>query len=266
MRIGCIQFAPVFGDVDANIAQSLEWIDRTEADLLVLPELCSSGYLFTSQAEVDSLAEEIPGGKTTEALSAAAKRRGCAVVAGLPERAGDTVYNSAVLITPQGYRATYRKVHLFYEEKLWFTPGGDGFAVYDIGPCRVGMMICFDWIFPESMRSLALLGADVVCHPANLVLPYCQDAMITRCLENRVFAVTANRTGSEDRGEKSLTYTGKSQITGHDGAILYRASERDDDSAVVTIDVLDARDKQLNPYNNIFSDRQPDHYGIVTSR
>jgi len=266
MRIGCIQFSPVFGDVDANIAQSLKWIDKTKADLLVLPELCSSGYLFTSQEEVNALAEEIPGGKTTEALAAAAERQGCAIVAGIPERVGDTIYNSAVLITPQGYRATYRKVHLFYEETLWFSPGSGGFAVYDIGTCRVGMMICFDWIFPESMRSLALLGADVVCHPANLVLPYCQDAMITRCLENRVFAVTANRTGSEDRGGKSLSYTGKSQITGYDGSILYRASEEEDAGTVVTIDVLNARDKQLNPYNNIFSDRQPDHYGIITSR
>ena len=84
-------------------------------------------------------------------------------------------------------------------------------------------MICFDWFFPETARSLALLGADIIAHPANLVLPYCQKAMITRCLENRVFAVTANRIGQEKRGEDDFQFTGASQIISYDGKVLSSA-------------------------------------------
>jgi predicted amidohydrolase len=90
------------------------------------------------------------------------------------------------------------------EEALWFCPGDRDFPVFDIGPCKIGIMICFDWFFPESMRILSLKGADVICHSANLVLPFCQDAMVTRCLENHVFAITANRIGMENRGGKTF--------------------------------------------------------------
>ncbi len=174
------------------------------ADLLVLPELFNTGYLITSKEEIRALAEEVPGGRTTQRLAALAKRSGVHLVAGMAERSGDRIFNAAVLISPSGHVATYRKVHLFFEEKLWFDPGDGEFPVYDIGLCRVGMMVCFDWFFPESARMLALKGAQVICHPSNLVLPYCQTAMVTRCLENRVFAVTCNRTGTEQRGGKVL--------------------------------------------------------------
>jgi len=70
---------------------------------------------------------------------------------------------------------------------------------------RVGMMVCFDWAFPEVARALALKGADLIGHPANLVLTYCQQAMVTRCIENLVFAVTANRYGTEERPHGELT-------------------------------------------------------------
>ena len=225
MKAGFIQFTPVLGDIDQNIPKICKLVDRTDADLVVLPELCNTGYHFTSRQEVEALAEKIPFGKTTETLCRLAKTRGVYIVAGLIEKSGDRCYNASVLVGPSGYIATYRKIHLFFEETLWFDPGDREPAVHDIGICRVGLMICFDWIFPETARILALKGADVICHCANLVLPYCQEAMVTRCLENRVFAVTANRTGTETRGEKSLYFTGKSQITGPDGSILYRAGE-----------------------------------------
>ena len=113
------------------------------------------------------------------------------VVVGLAERAQDHLYNSAVLIGPNGYIGTYRKIHLFFEETLWFTPGNTGFQVWDIGQAKVGLLVCFDWFYPEAARTLALQGADILCHPSNLVLPHCPDAMVTRCLENHVFAITA---------------------------------------------------------------------------
>ena len=166
-----------------------------------------------------------------------------------------------MLVGPDGYVATYRKIHLFFEETLWFDPGDGAYDVHDIGTCRVGMMICFDWIFPEAARVLSLKGADLLCHPANLVLPFCQDAMVTRCLENGVYAVTANRMGTESRGEKELHFTGKSQITGPDGTILCRAGGDSVETQVVEIDTTRSREKALNPFNDLFRDRKPEFYG-----
>jgi len=133
--------------------------------------------------------------------------------------------------------------------------------VWDIGPAKVGIMICFDWFYPEAARTLALKGAEILCHPSNLILPHCPDAMVTRCLENRVFSVTANRIGQEERGGKqALTFIGKSEVVSPGGKILHRAQPDKEELTVVDIDVTEARDKRLNPYNDLFRDRQPHLY------
>jgi predicted amidohydrolase len=260
MKAAFIQFNPVFGEIEGNIKKALTLIERTGAEMIVLPELFNTGYLITSKEEAFDLSEPLPGGKTTEALSAMAREKNAHIVAGLIERQGENLFNSAVVIAPSGYLGKYRKIHLFNEEKLWFQPGDLGFPVFDIGICRIGVMVCFDWFFPESMRTLALKGADVICHSANLVLPFCQDAMITRCLENRVFAVTANRTGKESRNGKNCHYTGRSQITGPNARILYRAGADTDEIGIAEIDVNLSRDKNLNRYNHVFLDRREDFY------
>jgi predicted amidohydrolase len=260
MKAAFIQFNPVFGEIEGNIKKALTLIERTGAEMIVLPELFNTGYLITSKEEAFDLSEPLPGGKTTEALSAMAREKNAHIVAGLIERQGENLFNSAVVIAPSGYLGKYRKIHLFNEEKLWFQPGDLGFPVFDIGICRIGVMVCFDWFFPESMRTLALKGADVICHSANLVLPFCQDAMITRCLENRVFAVTANRTGKESRNGKNCHYTGRSQITGPNARILYRAGAETDEIGIAEIDVNLSRDKNLNRYNHVFLDRREEFY------
>lgn len=260
MKAGFIQFSPEFGRVDANIEKALSMMEKADAQLIVLPELFNTGYLFISQKEALEMAEEIPTEKTTKALSSIARKKKVHIVAGIAEKAGDDLYNSAVLISPAGHVATYRKIHLFNEEKLCFQPGNESFAVYDIGQCKIGIMICFDWFFPESARILSLKGADIICHPSNLVLPYCQDAMVTRCLENNVYAITANRTGREERSGKSLSYTGKSQITSPDASILYRADGQKDEIGIVEIDVQMARNKKINNYNDVLTDRRVEYY------
>ncbi|MEE9614292.1 MAG: nitrilase-related carbon-nitrogen hydrolase, partial [Thermodesulfobacteriota bacterium] len=171
------------------------------------------------------------------------------------------VYNSCVLVGPGGFIGLYRKGHLFWNEAMWFTPGDTPLAVYDIGKARVGLMICFDWLFPEAARRLALDGADIICHPSNLVLPHCPAAMITRCLENRVFAITANRVGCEQRrrGAK-LRFRGQSQVVAPDGKILYRASETREAMSLVEINPRKARNKRMTPKNDIFKDRREDLY------
>ena len=118
-------------------------------------------------------------------------------------------------------------------------------------------MVCFDWFYPEAARTLALKGADIICHPSNLVLPHCPEAMVTRCLENHVFSITANRIGSERRGgKKKLTYIGKSEVVGPRGRVLHRAPEKREKLAIVEIDPAEARDKSLNPYNDLLKDRR----------
>ena len=122
------------------------------------------------------------------------------------------------------------------------------------------MMICFDWIFPEIARCLALMGADIICHPANLVMPYCQDSMKTRSLENHIYTVTANRIGEENRGEYNFTFTGKSQITDCSGNIIFRASENKEEVYYADIKIEEARNKNINDMNNLWLDRQIMYY------
>lgn len=115
------------------------------------------------------------------------------------------------------------------------------------------------------MRTLALKGADIIAYPSNLILPYCPDAMVTRCLENRVFAVTANRTGFEQRFDKErLKFIGTSQITSPGGERLYRAAQYQEERTCIEIVIEKARDKNLNPFNNpfnnIFDDRREKFY------
>jgi predicted amidohydrolase len=262
MRVGVYQNAPVFGEVEQNTDKALQDISSSEVDLLVLPELFNTGYQFVSRKEVEALAEEIPSGKTCGSMAALAREREMFLVFGLAEREGSRIYNSAAIIGPGGFVGTYRKTHLFAEEKYFFDPGDTGFQVFDIGMARIGVMICFDWFFPESARVLSLLGADIICHPANLVLPHCQEAMRTRSLENRIFSLTANRIGIESRGGKEpLRFTGKSQILDSMGRGISIMGEDETGTVIAEIEPLEARDKRITLQNDRFKDRRPEFYG-----
>ncbi|MBS7654489.1 acyltransferase, partial [Candidatus Bathyarchaeota archaeon] len=105
-------------------------------------------------------------------------KRNMHIVAGLPEKSGELFFNSAVLVGPQGFIALYRKTHLFNEEKLWFSRGDIPFQVHSLPKARIGIMICFDWFFPEVARILSLSGAQIICPPSNLILPYCQKGLL----------------------------------------------------------------------------------------
>ena len=261
MRIGFYQFAPLFGRRDENIERIVSALDGAEADLVVLPELCTSGYQFKSAGEVAEAAEDPLEGPTPRALQDLCARKNFHIVAGIAENSGSRIFNSAILSGPSGTIGVYRKAHLFADEKLWFSPGDLPFDVHGIAGSTVGLMICFDWIFPECARALALLGADVICHPANLVLPYCQDAMVVRCLENRVFAVTANRTGKESRkASGTLEFTGRSQVVSPRGEHLVRAGVEGEALKTVDIDPAEAADKRVTALNDLFKDRRPELY------
>lgn len=261
MKVAFVQTSPVFGRVEKNVDKAVKQVLSVDSDLVVLPELFNTGYQFKSRDEAFALSEKVPGGYTTGRLLQAAKEKKSFIVAGLAEKYGPRVFNSAVLVGPRGLVGVYRKAHLFWREKDFFSPGKTPFKVYKAGEARVGIMVCFDWLFPEAARTLALKGADIICHPANLVLPHCPEAMITRSIENRVFSITANRVGSEERikGEK-LRYIGQSQIVGPDGKVLYRAAKGKAEAKVVSIDPRKARDKRITARNNVLKDRRVELY------
>jgi predicted amidohydrolase len=260
MKIGSLQFKPELFNVQKNISRIKELTAGKEFDLLVMPELANSGYLFSSLKEIESSAEEIPGGEFSKALSETAKAHDAYIVSGICERSAGSYFNSAVLVSPNGTIKTYRKTHLFQEEKKWFSPGDTGLNVFELSSKKFGIMICFDWIFPESARTLALKGAQIICHPSNLVLHYCQKAMFTRAIENRVFTITANRTGSEVNGGKELRFTGESVIVDPKGNYLHRAPESNDECFIIEIDPSEALDKNVTGMNNIFEDRRAEFY------
>jgi predicted amidohydrolase len=266
VHIGFVQSLPTFGRVKANLDRVTDLLSEVDADLMVLPELFATGYQFTSRREAERFSEHVPDGTTTKRLISLAKQRRCVIVAGLAEQKGRSLFNSAVVVGPGGFIGCYRKAHLFYEETLWFSHGNSGFRVFQAAGATIGVMICFDWFFPESMRALALAGADIICHPSNLVLPHAPNAMITRCLENRVFAITADRVGAEQRGDKErLTFIGTSQVVSPQGQVLVRASTDSEEVRVVAIDPKEARRKAINRYNHLFSDRRADLYGMLTT-
>ena len=259
MRVGFVQFKPVFGRKERNIKRILTLLEfgvREGADLLVLPELCTTGYRFKSKEEVRSLSENVPDGMTTETLIRYAEENGLYLVAGVCERSGERYFNSAVLVGPEGFIAKYRKAHLFNEEKLWFTRGDTPFQAYRIAKAKVGMMICFDWFFPEVIRILALEGAQIVCHPSNLVLPYCQSALLGAAVQNRVFIITANRVGSE----RGLRFTGMSQIIDPNMNVLAKGGRDREEVKVVEINPKLSDSKKVTERNDLWADRRVDLY------
>lgn len=266
MKAGYLQFKPELlkPEVNAETVKKLVNNCSSDFDLLVMPELANSGYLFSDISDVKSASETAGEGIFSKTLLQLSKERNAYIVSGLCERAGDEIFNSAVLVSPDGKIEIYRKTHLFLEEKHWFSPGNTGLNVINIkgnfGSVKIGIMICFDWIFPETARTLALKGAQIIAHPSNLVLSYCQKAMFTRAVENRVFTITANRTGTENNGKKELYFTGQSVIVDTKGNYLSTAGDNDEVISIVEFNPADALDKNVTAMNHIFDDRKTEFY------
>lgn len=261
MRVGFLQMRPRFGDVEHNLRSIERRLARLREATVVLPELCTTGYLFESKGEALSLAEPADGA-SVQRLKRLARGQRLTLCFGFAERDGRRVYNSAATISPSGRTHVYRKAHLFDREKLAFDRATrPRFEPVGSKP-KYGVMICFDWVFPEVCRSLALAGARVILHPSNLVLPYCQAAMVTRAIENRVFTVTCNRVGSESRAGARLRFTGQSRIVDPRGRVLAQAGEREESLRLVRIDPDQATSKRITTRNDLFRDRRPRLYRL----
>lgn len=262
-RVSVLQYQPQFLQPDANFQAIKELLLPVKSDLVVLPELALSGYVFCTQDEVAKIAEEIPSGSIFTQFRELSRQLDLSIVYGFAEKAGDQYFNSCALVNPDGSYYIYRKIHLFYREKLFFSPGEQPFTVHPgKHGIKLGLMICFDWQFPESARSLGLLGAQILCHPSNLVLPWCQEAMKTRNLENRCFSITSNRTGTEINQEQKQYFTGMSQILGTKGEILIRMNDHEAAVYTVEIDPELAQDKAVTKLNSVYGDRRPELYSL----
>ncbi len=260
-KVGYVQNQPVFGDKKSNFNEITTILgDLKEVDLLVLPELFATGYTMKSKEEAFDLAEIADQGETFDFLTKLSSKLNSVVVAGYIEKQGNKVYNSAMMVYENKLIGNYRKLHLYGKEKEWYNQGDLQLRMFEVKGMKIGMMICYDWFFPEVSRTLMLEGAQIIAHPCNLVMPYCPDAMVTRCLENRVYAVTANRIGEENRAENRNYFIGKSQITSFSGKKISTASENKIQYNITSIDLSLANNKNLNEYNNIETERRKDFF------
>jgi N-carbamoylputrescine amidase len=270
LRVACLQMEPHVGEKERNVARSLQLIEQAAqagAGLVVLPELCNSGYVFETRDEAFSLAEVVPHGPTTETWSAAASRHGMVIVAGIAERDGDNLYNAAVVVGPRGYIGTYRKNHLWGAENLFFEPGNLGMPVFRVGAGRIACAICYDIWFPETFRLAALQGADLLCVATNWVpmpeqpgnLPVMANILaMGGAHSNSMFVAAADRVGTE-RGQPFL---GNSIIVSHTGwPLAGPASFEREEMIVADLNLSDARRKRtLNDFNQLLRDRRTDVY------
>jgi len=268
--VACVQMEPRVGEKRENIARSIHCIEeasRNGASLIVLPELTNSGYVFADREEVFALAEDLPNGECAQAWAGVAQRLGIHLVAGIAERDGERLYNSAIFIGPSGPIGTYRKLHLWNNENLFFEPGNLGVPVFDTPVGRIAIAICYDGWFPEVFRLAAMQGADIVCVPTNWVpmpgQPADRPAMATTLAmaaahSNGLMIACANRIGTE-RGQP---FIGQSLIVGGDGWPLAGPAGQDHDEILyAAIDLQRNRSgRTLNAFNHVLRDRRTDVY------
>jgi predicted amidohydrolase len=266
LNITLVQFTPEFGKPVDNLKKIADLLQGTETDIIVLPELCTTGYSFLNRDEAFAAAEG-PDGQSTAFFKQLAEGYKAMIIAGFAEKSGDKVYNSAIVTSPDGTAKIYRKTHLFYREKECFSEGDSGFFVvqHPLKDCKVGVMVCNDWRYPEAARSLALLGADVIACPSNLVSSVWGIGMAARALENKVYVAVANRCGTEvreleDGSTQPLTFTGRSVLYNFTGEAIEQADKAGDKVITRQIDPLLTRDKSFNEFNDLLKDRRPAFY------
>ncbi|MDP4199960.1 MAG: nitrilase-related carbon-nitrogen hydrolase [Bacteroidota bacterium] len=273
MRIACCQFAPQYRQIGRNLDTIREMVRNTDADLCIFPELATTGYFFRESAEIESLAEPVDG-SSIGTLQAVAREENKAIITGFLEAANAVYYNSAVAIDAEGNLCGhYRKIHLFYYETRIFKRGDLGFPVFDLrtrsGNARVGIMICYDWRFPEAARELAVQGAELIAVPSNIVTTtgMLHVTLQTRAFENKVILAFADRVGFELGGEETLTYRGESAIINYSGEILSQASAVLDETIIAEVSLDPTRNKRINQFNDIMSDRMVSLYpSLATHR
>jgi len=264
--VAVCQLGLAVGEVESNRAAAAGAVVAAAgqgAELVVLPELCDSGYVFTGEAEARTLATRAADSPTLREWQALAAGYRTTIAGGFCELGEDgLLYNSAALIGPGGVLAVYRKAHLWDAEKLVFTPGDAPPPVVDLPFGRVGLMICYDLEFPEWVRLAALAGADLIAAPVNWpAMPVPADerpcdvvrVQADACV-NGVFIAVADRC----RVERGVSWVGGTVIVGPDGYPLAGPATADEPAILVaSCELARARNKQVSAHNDVFADRSP---------
>jgi predicted amidohydrolase len=247
MIIGALQLDVRKDDKPGNL-DTVQRLVNNQVDLVVLPELFSTGYYFDSATKLKEISEEIPYGYTTGRLIKIAKAANCHIVGAIVEKEAGKLYITAVLTGPGGYIGKQRKRHLTDHETKYFTPG-DSSEVFKVLGCKIGMIICFEGWFPESSRELTVKGAQIICHSMLTCQQKTMDIMRVRAIENKVFMVVANSISTEMLGYDSVTFRGDSRIIDYNGNILINAGKDEkliwtqvDEKAASYKDLEDCRD------------------------
>jgi predicted amidohydrolase len=268
MRVGLVQCAPVLGDVAGNLARCVSYLSEAHhsgCDLVVFPECALSGYMFTSAVDAREAAVAADGDEVAR-LREECRRLNLHCVLGVLVSEDQRLWNTAVLLGPDGLIGRYDKAHVPpLGVDNFVVPGRRPFEVFSTPVGRLGLQICYDWRFPEVTRSLALAGADVV------VMPTCSPAASSeladylpraRAVENAVFFVMANRIGLDG----STEFVGRSQVVDPDGHVLVDARDREG-LILADVDVEQARAKNREQGQGLYelaimSDRRPDLYRL----
>lgn len=260
-RVAQIQYAPILGDEEASMENFRELIfsTRHRADLIILPELANAGYNFRDRSHAMGHAQAIEESEFIDWLRRWALMHETNIVTGFLEKDGDKLFNSSVYINKKGKKEVYRKVHLFMNEKKIFDRGNKGFPVFQMGEYKLGMLICFDYLFPEPWRIMALKGADIIAHPSNLVTGNAFKVVPAQAVMNGYYIFTANRIGSEG----DITFVGKSFAVDPRGNRLAEASSGQPEVLTTKIDLALSNDKMITPANHLLNDRFPDEYGEI---
>ena len=246
------------------------------AQIILLQELFETQYFCQTQnfAYMD-LARPLSENPAVKRLSVLAKETETVIPVSFFERYGNTAFNSVAVLDADGsVLGVYRKTHipdgLPYAEKFYFTPGDTGFRVWNTRYGRIGVGICWDQWFPEAARSMALLGAELLCYPTAIgsepTLGIDSKAHWQRCMQgqaaaNLVPVLASNRIGTETEGESSMTFYGSSFITDETGGIVEEADRTTETLLVHTFD-LDQTALRRREWG-VFRDRRPEMYGIL---
>lgn len=270
MRVGIAQIDIKLKDKSANLAKCEQFMEKAKEksiDLLVFPECTLTGYIYESFEQSFAEAENIPGDLSGKIISLCEKYQITALF-GFLEKDKDLLYNSALLVGPEGIIVKYRKTHLLYLGTDRFTSPGNEILVHDVLSAKIAPLICYDLRFPEPTRVAALKGAQMVITPVNLskgAEAYSSFINKTRACENRIFVISANRVGVENGFE----YLGKSQIIDPYGEILAEASGDKEELiyADISPELADAKGTVVIPGEyeyDIFEDRKPYLYEIIS--
>ena len=243
MRIGFCQFNVTHSNIEANLKKITDLLEDTEADLIVLPELCFTGYSFSSKEAVFPFADNSAQKEILNKLGFISKMKKIYLVAGMAEKEGNELYNSAIIIGPDGYIGKHRKINLPKAEKIFDR--GKSLEIFKIGNVKIGVAICFESWFPESIRILTLRGAQIICCPMNFGGPWTPDVMKVRSLENKVFTIMANRIGKEQIGSEEAEFRGESQITDHGGNVLVKVIKEE------CVKIVDINPEEAKKKDNI---------------